>query len=89
MENNAGDLHTAMQLFSTMYFSEGNFIGATERSLGETVDELFDAVEGVKVAAGKGEKEKAMDMCEKAVEAAARYVEIAKIKDAVASVPAL
>lgn len=89
MENDAGDLKTAMQLFSTTYFSEGNRIGATERALGDIVDEIFDAVGGVKVAAKKGERERSKELCEKAVRAANRYVETAKIMDAMATMPTL
>lgn len=40
------DLFSAMQLFATTYFSEGNRVGAKERELSDLVDAARDAFKG-------------------------------------------
>lgn len=83
VENDAPDLRTAMQLFATTYFSEGNRIGATERALGECVDDIEDAVNALNRAAKSRNRDQAKDVAVRAIAAANKYVDIAKVEDAV------
>lgn len=87
VENDAADLQTAMQLFATMYFSEGNRIGATERVLGELVDELGDNVRGIAAAARKEDRGAAVRCADRAADAANRYLDTAKVEGDVEPVP--
>lgn len=87
VENEASDLQTAMQLFATMYFSEGNRIGPTERVLGELVDELGEAVRGIATAAKKDDRDAAVRCAGRAADAANRYLETANVESDVTPVP--
>lgn len=77
----APDLRTAMELFATTYFSEGNRIGGTERELAECVDEIFGAVARMKRLAQVGNLEDVRDAVRAASKGCNRYVQVAKLED--------
>jgi hypothetical protein len=51
----ADDLMTALALYGTMQFSEGNRIGAVERRLKEIEDTLTSALAVLKISTGRGD----------------------------------
>eukprot|EP00177_Eucheuma_denticulatum_P004736 GFKZ01008611.1.p1 GENE.GFKZ01008611.1~~GFKZ01008611.1.p1 ORF type:complete len:186 (+),score=19.52 GFKZ01008611.1:186-743(+) len=80
----APDMRTAMELFATTYFSEGNRIGVTERELAECVDEIFGAVARMKRLAELGNLEDVKDAVRAASKGCNRYVQVARLEDKIA-----
>lgn len=80
---NAEDLKTALDLFGTTFFSEGNKIGEKERTLSECVREMFASIATLTEAANAGDKQKAAASWTSAALAANRYVEVAKLQETV------
>lgn len=83
LRREADDAKSAMPLFSTTFFSEGNKIGPTERRLKQIEDDLFDAWEALGRAAGTGRLEQATSAYFAGVECANDYVVIAKLTEVV------
>lgn len=81
VKEEAQDLRTAMELFATTYFSEGNRIGAKERELTECVDQLFKGLDQLKSAAERGDVAGAGNALGAAAGGANRYVQGAKLED--------
>lgn len=71
---------SALRLFSTSFFAEGNRIGATERALKECVDTLEVALKKVAVAAKDGDREAATLAYQTAATAANTYIVTAKLR---------
>lgn len=80
-KDEAQDLRTAMELFATMYFSEGNKIGVKERELAECVHELFKGLNQLKSAAERGDMEGAGSALSVTFRGVNRYVQIAQLED--------
>lgn len=80
-KDEAQDLRTAMELFATMYFSEGNKIGVKERELAECVDGLFKGLDQLRGAAKRGDVEGAAKALGVTFGGANRYVRNAQLGD--------
>lgn len=78
-----GDLKSALELFATTYFSEGNRIGAVERTLKDCEDVLYGALARLEVAAKDGDVDAAEGAYALAVRSANTYITTAKISDSV------
>jgi hypothetical protein len=76
----AEDLMTALSLYGTMQFSEGNRIGAVERKLKEIEDVLFVALSTLKAAAGRSDLAASRTAYKTVRDAGNEYADVAKIE---------
>lgn len=77
----APSLVSALRLFATSFFAEGNRIGAKERALSNYVDTFAEAVDALQVSSRDGDRAAAKNAYERAVKAANVYIETAKLLD--------
>lgn len=75
------DFLSALKLFGTSYFAEGNRIGATEKALKHYVDDLSAASENLVRAANVGDLLAAKDAYFAAKKAAEQYITTAKLEE--------
>lgn len=80
-DNRRSDFLSALSLFGTSYFAEGNRIGATEKTLKDCVDQLSTASENLVRAANSGNVSAAKDSYSAAMAAVQRYVTTAKLEE--------
>lgn len=75
------DLVSALRLFGTSFFAEGNRIGPTERALKEFADELDKAAKQLIRAADTGDRKAAGPAYEALMRAANSYADAAKLQE--------
>lgn len=79
------DFITALSLFGTTYFAEGNRIGPTERKIAEIVNNVKKDIGKLIAAVKENDKNKAQEAYNAILVATQEYVDIAKIKDSLIS----
>lgn len=75
------DLTSALRLFGTSYFSEGNRIGAVERALKERADEIDAAAKDLARAVKGKDRTSAGTAYEAILKAANSYVDESKLRE--------
>lgn len=75
------DLVSALRLFGTSFFAEGNRIGPVERALKKYANDLDDAAKKLIRAADAGDRDAAGSAYEALMKAANSYVDAAKLKE--------
>lgn len=79
LDGPAADMKSAMPLFASSYFSDGNKIGPVERKLKEIETEFFAAFNDIREAINSNNSSNTVSAYQRAVERGNEYIETAKL----------
>lgn len=87
LDSRADDMHAALDLFGTTFFSEGNKISPLERSLSESVENMYNAIAEMKKVSARSDVTATKNAYIQAVIAANKYISTAKLTETIPLIP--